>query len=75
MYLKIRVTPGQKEESIERKKPDHWFVSVKEPAKQGRANIRVRSIIANELGVNLPQVRLISGHTSPSKIFDIRDTV
>ncbi|MDP3989320.1 MAG: DUF167 domain-containing protein [bacterium] len=73
MYIKVRVTPGQKKEEVIQKSPDHLYISVKEPAKGGAANQRVRELVARHFEATITSVRLISGHTSPSKIFDIRE--
>lgn len=71
MYIKVRVTTKQKKESCVKKADDHFVISVKEPAVRGLANARVRALLAEELRVELSSVRLISGHTSPSKIFSV----
>ena len=71
MYIKVKVTAGAKKEKIARKGKDVFVISVKEKAERNMANIRVRELIAYQLGVLLPAVRIISGHTSPSKILSI----
>jgi len=71
MYIKVRVNPGQKKESLIQKESDHFYISVREPAKRNLANIRVAEMLAAHFNVSRQQVRLLSGHTSPSKIFDI----
>lgn len=71
MYIKVRAKPDAKNESLQQKSPDHFEISVREPAEQNRANIRIREILARYFGLSLTKVRLISGHHSPSKIFSI----
>ncbi len=73
MYIKVRVTAGAKRESIISKTDDHFFVSVREPAERNLANQRVRQLIAGEFRVSEKQVRIVSGHTSPSKIVSIAE--
>ncbi|MDP3956109.1 MAG: DUF167 domain-containing protein [bacterium] len=73
MYIKVRVVAGSKLESFEQKSDDTFFLTVKEKAKQGLANARVRQLLATNIGVPISCVRLVSGHTSPSKIFDIKE--
>lgn len=46
-------------------------VWVKAPAERNLANTRVRELVAAHLRVPLAHVRLISGHTSPSKLFSV----
>jgi uncharacterized protein (TIGR00251 family) len=69
MYIKVRVIAGAKKEVFTQKNPDHFEVSVKEPAEQNRANRRVLSLFETHFGIK--GVRLISGHHSPSKILSI----
>lgn len=70
MYIKVKVKTEQKKESFEKsKKDDEYLVSVKEEARNGWANERVIEILKKELKNN--NIRLVSGHTSPSKIFSI----
>ena len=69
MYIKVRVIAGAKKEVFKEKSPDHFEVSVKEPAEQNRANRRVISLF--ETHFKLSGIRLVSGHHSPSKILSI----
>lgn len=72
MYIKVRVTTDTKKESFIHKK-ETFFVSVKEPAEQNRANTRVRELVAAHFDILPQQVRIISGHHSPGKILSIPD--
>ena len=71
MYIKVKVKASAKHEEILKKKEDHFEISVKEKAERNMANTRVREIIADEYGVLVKAVRIISGHTSPTKILSI----
>lgn len=72
MYIKVKVKTEQKSESFEKsKKEDEFLVSVREEARNGWANDRVIEILKKEL--KKKNVRLVSGHTSPSKIFSVED--
>ena len=72
MYIKVKVKTEAKKESFEKsKKDDEYLISVKEEARNGWANERVLEILKKQLNTN--NIRLISGHTSPSKIFSIED--
>ena len=73
MYIKVRVQAGAKTEKFEVISKDHFKIAVKEPAKQNLANRRVTLLVAMHFKVPAKQVRLISGHRSPSKIFSIPD--
>jgi uncharacterized protein YggU (UPF0235/DUF167 family) len=69
MYIKVRVIAGAKKEILKQKSPDHFEVSVNEPAEQNRANRRVLSLFENHFGIK--GIRIINGHHSPSKILSI----
>ena len=72
MYIKVRVKTESKKESFEKsKKDDEYLISVKEEARNGWANERVLEILKKELNTN--NIRLVAGHTSPSKIFSVGD--
>lgn len=71
MYIKIRVTPDAKRETLEQDSPDHFTVSVKEPAEQNRANKRVIALMAGHFNVPTGKVRIISGHHSGGKILSV----
>jgi len=70
MYVSVRVVAGAKKEKVEHT-GERLKISVKEPAQRGLANRRVRQLVAAHYKLTLTKVRLISGHTSPSKIFSV----
>lgn len=63
-----RVTPGAKQRRVERR-DDVWHVWVTEPPEHGRANDRVRRLLADELDVPLSSLELIRGAGSRVKVF------
>jgi uncharacterized protein (TIGR00251 family) len=69
MYLKLKVIPDSKQEKVEQLKDDEYRVWVKAPAENNHANTRVLEIV-REMHPN-KKVRLVSGHTSPSKIVSV----
>lgn len=71
MYVKVRVIPGGKKESVVKADDTHYEMVVKEKAQANRANNRIRQILSEEFGVTIGSVRLVTGHRSPSKVFDI----
>jgi len=71
MYISVRVVAGAKKEALEVLPKGRLKISVKQPAKQNLANKRVRELVAKHLNLPLAEVRLLSGHTSPSKIFSV----
>jgi len=73
MYVKARVFPDSKKESVEQISKDHFKISVCEPAKQNLANRRVTELVATHYKVSVKSVRIINGHRSPSKILSVPD--
>ncbi len=71
MYIKVRVTPAAKRETLEQDSGDHFTVSVKEPAEQNRANKRVIALMAEHFHLPTRKVRIISGHHSGGKILSV----
>ena len=71
MYIKVKVTPDAKKEKLEQKSEELFEVSVRQKAKQNMANERVRELLARHFGIIKADVRIISGHKSPSKIISI----
>lgn len=75
MYVKVRVIAGAKKESVVQISADHLKISVKEPAERNLANRRIIELVAAHFGFPHKQARIISGHTSPSKILSIPERV
>lgn len=73
MYIKVRVAANAKKESFAQSAEDSFLISVKEPAEQNRANVRVLELVAAHYGIMPKQIRIISGHHSPGKILSIPD--
>lgn len=71
MYISVHVVADAKRESVESLPKGRLKIAVKEPAERNLANKRVRELVAAHYLLPLNKVRLISGHTSPAKIFDI----
>lgn len=71
MKLSIFAKPGDREEKIEKISETEYRVSVKEPAKEGRANWAIERALAKYFGVAPSQVQIISGRHSRAKIIEI----
>lgn len=71
MYIKVRVTPAAKIETVIKKSDDHFDMSVKEKPERNLANRRVIELIAREYKIPVGKVRIINGHHSGSKILSV----
>ncbi len=67
--VRVRATPGARREAVVDDGGDGFSIAVREKAEQGRANARIRELLAERLGVPVSRVRLISGAHRPSKRF------
>lgn len=72
-YIKVRVMPGAKKESVTKVNEDTLKIDVREKPERNLANRRIVEIVAKEYGVGTNRVQIINGHTSRSKIISIRE--
>jgi len=68
-YIKVKVHADEKHNKLVKKSADTYEIWVKAPAERGRANLAVRTLLAEELGIAENKLSLIKGMTTPSKIF------
>lgn len=69
--IKVKVTPAARKESLEKISDGEFRVSVKELAERNEANNRVRELLAEHFAVPLGKVRMLAGHRSRTKRFEI----
>lgn len=72
IYIHVRVKTNTRKETIEKKdaQPNStYIISVKEKAEKGQANRRIKELLAQTIGCNLKNLRLIKGATTPSKTY------
>lgn len=73
MQIRVRVKAGSKEESVKKLVDGRLAVAVGEKAEAGRANARAVELLARHFAVPADKIKLVSGHTSPTKVFHIPD--
>jgi len=71
MYIKVHVIPKSRKESIKKISDSIFEITVKEPAERNLANKRIKELLASEYKIQVGCVRLVTGHHSSTKIFDI----
>lgn len=69
MYIKVRVFADSSREVFNKISEIEYEISIKEKAERNMANRRVVEILKDKLV--LKRIKLVTGHHSPSKIFDI----
>lgn len=73
MYIKVRVRTGEKKEKIEKRAENNFNITVKEKAENNQANRRICEIVSSFYGVQLKEVKIVSGHHKNSKILLINN--
>ena len=71
MYVRVRATPGARKERVLKVGEASFEIFVREPRERTMANRRIAELLAHAYGVRVNQVRLVSGHRSHGKVFDI----
>ena len=71
--IKLKVQAEARENSLVMKAADSFLISVKAPAKDGRANKAVLGLLAGQLGVAAKKLWIIKGAHAPSKIVQVRE--
>ncbi len=71
MYIRVHAIPKARKEQVMKEGESTYYISVKEPAEQNMANKRIRTILAEQLGVSEGRVRLLTGHHSSSKMYSV----
>ena len=68
-FIRVRATAGARREMVVCEGDDVFEIAVKEKAEQGRANARIRELLAGHLGIAVSDLRLVSGAHRPVKRF------
>ena len=81
MKIFVKAKAGSKENKVEapplklwkgeERSEDTYTVCVKEPPKQGKANLAIAKLLAEHFRIPSNQVRLVSGASAKRKVFEI----
>jgi len=71
MRLKVRVKPSSKVECVRETSPGQLDIRVGAPPEKGKANERVKELIAKHFGVSKSRVKILKGETSRDKIVEV----
>ena len=71
MYIKVTVLAGSKKEYIKKKTETSLEIAVKAKALQNMANRSVIQKLSEFFDIPTSKIRLINGHHSPKKMFNI----
>lgn len=70
MRITVEVKTGSRDESVETLGEGRYLVKVREQPHKGKANVAVTKALKRYLG---RQVRLVSGATSATKVFEVEN--
>ncbi|MEK7630183.1 MAG: DUF167 domain-containing protein [Patescibacteria group bacterium] len=71
MKISVKARPASKIEGVFKVSETEFIVKVKEPPREGRANVAIVKALAEYFKLPFYCVRLVSGATSKEKIFEI----
>lgn len=71
MKIFIKVRPSSKEARVKKIDDTNFVVSVKEPAKDGKANQALIKALAEYFGVSRQNIKILVGQKSRQKIISI----
>ena len=69
--LNLRVAPGGSRAAVVGRYGDAWKVRVVAAPERGRANASVVALLADSLGLRVPDVTIVSGATSRNKTVEL----
>lgn len=71
MIIRVKVRAKSKFDKVTLLSKDRFLVQTREPAKEGRANEKIKVLLADYFQIPLTKVRLRRGHHRPNKLFEI----
>jgi uncharacterized protein YggU (UPF0235/DUF167 family) len=74
MLIHVKVEADSNREFVEEIKHNSYRVFTKEKAENNQANKKMVQLLATYLGKRTFNVRIVTGHHSPSKIVDVIDS-
>jgi len=72
MKIQVKVKPSSRPEEVNRE-GDSYIVRVKEPPREGKANLAVVKLLAKHFSVPKSHVRIVSGLTSRAKVIEVAE--
>ncbi len=72
MRVRVRVKADARNESFTVVNESTFVLAVREPAERNAANARIKTLLASYFEVSPKNVRLLRGHHSPHKHYEIK---
>jgi uncharacterized protein YggU (UPF0235/DUF167 family) len=74
MLIRVQAFPDAKKEAVIEAAPGKLRIFVREPAQNNLANRRIIQLVAAYAGAPVRCVALVTGHRSPNKTLEVRET-
>ena len=71
MLVRVKVQARAKDDKIIPQAKDKLLIQTREPAREGRANQKIRLLLADYFRVSPKQVRILRGRNQPHKLYQI----
>ncbi len=72
MHLRVKVNAGAQSESVRQLADGSYQVRTRAPATKGKANRRVRELLADHFGLHPDEIEIVAGQTSAIKHVKLR---
>ncbi len=73
MKILVRAKPNAREEKVLRIDDSNYEISVKAPAKEGKANKAIELALAKHLGLRPYEVEIVAGHMAKMKVVEVAE--
>lgn len=73
-YLRVKAVPGAQHTAIVGLLGDRLKIRISAVPEGGKANTAIRGLLADAVNCKVSDVELVSGASSPEKVFSIRTT-
>lgn len=71
MKISVKIRPNSKIEKVEKVNEGEFVLSVKAPAKEGRANEAALRLLSEYFALPKSSINILKGHTSRNKIMEL----
>ena len=71
MKIKVKAKPNARTNGITKLDEDYYEVKVTVPPEKGKANEKIRELLAKHLNMPKSRITLISGETFKEKVFEV----
>jgi len=71
MKIRVKAKPSSRKNEVTKLDENYYEVKVTSPPEKGKANEKIRKLLAEYLNIPKSQINLISGQTYKEKVFEV----